>query len=101
MGTGRITSLEALEALFPLVDEDISAVARDEAMAAETAEIDALIEEAEREWIAAERIETFRVSRDLTDQRSARRLRRRDETTLLRSLTVRLDSVGPEYGEAA
>ncbi|OXM74555.1 MULTISPECIES: hypothetical protein [Amycolatopsis] len=98
MKFARIASSEALDALFPLVDEDISAVARDEAVAAEVAEIDALIEEMEREWAAAERVEAFRISRELTDEVRARRTARRAAQQALRSLPVRLDAV---TGEAA
>ncbi|MEV5296476.1 hypothetical protein [Amycolatopsis methanolica] len=93
MKFARITSPEAVDALFPLVDEDISAVARDEEIAAEVAEIDALIEEAEREWAAAERVEAFRVSRELTDLVSARRAVRRVTREVLRS-RVRTGSAG-------
>ncbi|WP_431900822.1 hypothetical protein [Amycolatopsis thermoflava] len=93
MKFARITSPEALDALFPLVDEDISAVARDEAVAAEVAEIDALIEEMEREWAAAERVEAFRVSRELTDEVRARRAMRRASREALRSLAVRAGEV--------
>ena len=85
MKFARITSPAAVDALFPLVDEDISAVVRDEEVAAEVAEIDALIEEAEREWAAAERVEAFRVSRELTDVVSARRATRRLTREALRS----------------
>ncbi|MFD4251941.1 hypothetical protein ACFWQL_19595 [Amycolatopsis thermoflava] len=88
MKFARITSPEALDALFPLVDEDISAVARDEAVAAELAEIDALIEEAEREWAAAEQVEAYRVSRELTDQVRARRATRRAAREALRSTVL-------------
>ncbi|GAA5158033.1 hypothetical protein [Amycolatopsis dongchuanensis] len=93
MKYARITSPTAVDALFPLVDEDISAVARDEEIAAEVAEIDALIEEAEREWAAAERVESFRVSRELTDLVSARRAVRRVTREVLRS-RVRTGSAG-------
>ncbi|GHF10473.1 hypothetical protein GCM10017786_50180 [Amycolatopsis deserti] len=92
MKFARITSPAAVDALFPLVDEDIAAVARDEAMAAEVAEIEALIEEAEREWAAAERVEAFRVSRELTDVVSARRATRRATREALRS-RVRINGV--------
>ncbi|MFD4191386.1 MULTISPECIES: hypothetical protein [Amycolatopsis] len=93
MKFARITSPEAVDALFPLVDEDISAVMRDEEIAAEVAEIDALIEEAEREWAAAERVESFRVSRELTDLVSARRAVRRVTREVLRS-RIRTGSTG-------
>ncbi|OXM70731.1 MULTISPECIES: hypothetical protein [Amycolatopsis] len=98
MKTVLITSHEASEALFPLFDDDIATVAREDQMAAEIAEIDALIEEAERGWAAAEQVETFRLSRELTDQVRARRTARRAAQRALRSLPVRLDAV---TGEAA
>ncbi|WP_435061906.1 hypothetical protein [Amycolatopsis thermoflava] len=85
MEFARFTSPAVIDALFPLVDEDISAVARDEAMAAEVAEIDAMIEDAEREWAAAERVGEFRVSRELTDQVRAHRTTRRTVREMLRS----------------
>jgi hypothetical protein len=88
MKFARITSPEALDALFPLVDDDISAVARDEAAAAELAAIDTLIEEAEREWTAAEQVEAFRISRELTDHVRARRTARRATREALRSNLV-------------
>ena len=111
MKTARITNQQASEALFPLVDDSISTVAREEEMAAETAAVDALIDEAvgdripeiealieaaEREWIAAGLEESFRVSRDLTDQVRARRAHRRVGREVLRALPSRLD-----LGEAA
>lgn len=101
MKTARITNQHATEALFPLVDDLISNVAREEEMAAEIAEIDALVEEAEREWIAADLEESFRVSRDLTDQVRARRTHRRVGREVLRSLPSRLDMADLHIGEAA
>ena len=71
----QITDAAAREALFALVDEDISTVAEEEAMAAEVAEIDALIEQAEREWSAADRAR----ARDA-------RMRRRADRVVLRTL---------------
>ncbi|GAA3831688.1 MULTISPECIES: hypothetical protein [Amycolatopsis] len=100
MEFARITSAAAREALFPLVDDDIMATTVAEDAAAEAAEIDALIEqalgpdfaeidalidEAEREFEAAEQVETFRVSRELTDQVRARRTARRATREALRS----------------
>ncbi|QRP46903.1 hypothetical protein [Amycolatopsis sp. FDAARGOS 1241] len=87
MTRARIT---ATRALFALVDDQISGVAREEDMAAEVAEIDALVQDAEREWIAADLEESFRVSRDLTDQVRARRAHRRADRAALRTnLTLR------------
>ena len=101
MKTARITNPTATEALFPLVDDLISSVAREDEMAAEVAEIDALVEEAEREWIAADLEESFRVSRDLTDQVRARRTHRRAGREVLRSLPSRLDITDVRMGKAA
>ena len=93
----KITSRSVAEALLPQLDDDIAAVADEEASAAETAEIDALIEEAEREWAAAEQRETARVSRVFTDQTRARRARRREDRSVLRLLPVRLGA--PDVAE--
>ncbi|PXY31101.1 hypothetical protein [Prauserella muralis] len=101
MSSARIASKTARKALFPLLDEDVSAVAREEAMAAEVAEIDALVEEMEREWAAADRVESLRVSRDFTDQVRARRTHRRADRTVLRSLPTRLGVSACGEGEAA
>jgi hypothetical protein len=115
MKPARITSREVTEALFPLVDDDISTVAREEDMAAEVAEIDALlaeelgdvaeldalVEAADGVFAAAEAVETFRVSRELTDGVRARRAHRRADRKALRALPVRLEVTGPVAGEAA
>ena len=108
MKSVRITSREAVEALFALVDDDVSTVAREEEQAAEVAEIDALIvqelgdlaevdglvEEAERVFAAAEAAESFRVTRELTDPVRGRRAHRRTDRAVLRGLAT-------EAGEAA
>lgn len=86
----KITSRSVAEALMPQLDDDIAAVAGEEAAAAESAEIDALIEDAEREWAAAEQREIARVARMFTDQTRARRARRRENRTVLRMLPARL-----------
>lgn len=101
MKHAHITSTDAIDALFPLVDEDISAVAEHEARAAEVAEIDALIEQAEREWATAEQDETFRVMRELTDQVRARRAHRRVGRVMLRQLPQQLGTAGEYEGRAA
>ncbi|PXY34212.1 hypothetical protein BAY59_01230 [Prauserella coralliicola] len=101
MSSARIASKTAREALFLLLDDDVSAVAREEVMAAEVAEIDALVEEMEREWAAADRVESHRVSRDFTDQVRARRTHRRADRTVLRSLPTRLSVTSFGDGEAA
>lgn len=91
MKFARIASAQAVDALFPLVDEDISIVEREEAMAAEVAELDRLIEEAEREWVAADVEAAARVARDGGQKVPARRARRRAGRELLRSLPVGLE----------
>jgi hypothetical protein len=84
----KITDRRVVEALMPQLDHDIAAVADEEAAVVEVAEIDALIEEAEREWATAERRETTRLSRMFNDQTRARRARRREDRTVLRTLPV-------------
>ena len=85
----KITDRRVTEALIPQLDADIAAVAEEEAAAAEVAAIDALVEEAEREWAAAEHRESVRLSRVFTDQTRARRARRREDRTVLRTLPPR------------
>ena len=108
MRTAQITSREAIEALFPLLDEEISTVAREEEHAAEVAEIDALvagepgdlaeldalIAEADGVFAAAEAAAVFRVAHELTDPVRARRAHRRTDRAVLRGLAT-------EAGEAA
>lgn len=94
MSTPRITSWRVAQALRPLLDDDISGVAAEEQAAVEVAAVDALIEQAEREWAAAERTETARISRMFTDQPHARRARRRANRTVLRMLPDLLRPVG-------
>lgn len=96
----KITNRRVTEALIPQLDTDIAAVAEEEAAAAEVAEIDALVEEAEREWAIAEQRETVRVSRVFTDQTRARRARRREDRTVLRTFPVRF-GVPDVTGEVA
>ena len=94
--------------VMALLDEDFVRLAREEEMAEEVAEIDALIaeelgdlagvdglvEDAEREFTAAEAAEVFRVSRELTDPVRARRAHRWTERAVLRGLAT-------DAGEAA
>lgn len=116
MRNARITNREARRALVPLLDEDMATVAEEEAMAAEVAEVDALvrselgeeaalldgvIEQAERDWAATDRAERFRLSRNLTDPVRVRRATRRVGRLVLRSLPVRLDVADLIEGEAA
>ncbi|MEU3274509.1 hypothetical protein ABZ639_27005 [Saccharomonospora sp. NPDC006951] len=77
MKTTRISSPEALEALFPLVDEDISTVAREEEMAVEVAEIDALIEAVDRELVAELEVAGSPSRRVFADVERVRRSQRR------------------------
>src|SRR4051812_21973498 len=72
MRSAQITDDRALEALWPVLDEDISAVQEEEDMYAERAEIDRLIQEVQRELAAEKRRETVRIGRGFTDQRRAR-----------------------------
>jgi hypothetical protein len=90
MSSPRITNRRVVHALRPLLDDDIAAVAVEEHAAAEATEFDAVIEQAEREWAAAERTETARISRMFTDQPRARRAHRRADRTVLRMLPDRL-----------
>jgi SpoVK/Ycf46/Vps4 family AAA+-type ATPase len=90
MEPGEITGREIAEALLPLLDDDIAAVAREEEMRAEREAIDRLIEEAEREWAVADRTESDRVPR-FTDKRRARRTNRRVGRSVLRTLPVSID----------
>ncbi|WP_236793263.1 hypothetical protein [Amycolatopsis sp. GM8] len=113
MRNARIAGRDAAEALSLLLDEDIATVAEEDAVAAEVAEIDALvrmelgeeaavldavIEQAERTWAGVDQLESFRLSRNLTDPVRVRRGARRAGRVVLRSLPVRLDVLG---GEAA
>ncbi|WP_435122949.1 hypothetical protein [Amycolatopsis thermoflava] len=103
MKFARITSIPAREALFPLVDDDIAAMMLADDAAAETAEIDALIEQelgpnfaeidelveqAERHFAAVEQVGNFRVAHELTDPVRARRTTRRATREALRSNLV-------------
>lgn len=90
MSSPRITSQKVVHALRSMLDDDVAAVAIEEHAAGEGAEVDALIERAEREWAAAERTETARVSRMFTDQPRARRAHRRADRTVLRMLPDQL-----------
>ncbi|GAB3580380.1 hypothetical protein GCM10027445_50580 [Amycolatopsis endophytica] len=109
MEFARIPSVTARRALFPLMDEDITAmlIADDataeaaeldsliaEELGPDFAEIDALVDQAERDFAAAEQVESFRVSRELTDQVRARRAARRAARESLRSLPGRFDTAG-------
>jgi hypothetical protein len=83
-----------------MLDDDIVGVAIDEHLAVEAAEIDALIEHAEREWATAERTETARVSRMFTDQPRARRAHRRADRAVLRMLPDQLRPFSTVEGAA-
>jgi parvulin-like peptidyl-prolyl isomerase len=63
-----------------------------------SAELDRMLEELDRELIAAERTEAARLLVNVTDQRSPRRSRRRAGRSVLRSLPVRLSP--SELGES-
>lgn len=87
----RISDALAAEAVAAVSDEFVSAVQEEEEMAAEVAEIDRLIDEVDRELAAQERTGSVRVSRAFTDARRQRRIRRRADRELLRTLPERLD----------
>ncbi|GAA5128868.1 hypothetical protein [Haloechinothrix salitolerans] len=87
----RITDPLAVEVVAAVSDETVSAVEREEAMAAEVAEIDRLIDDVDRELAAQERTEAVRVSRAFTDVRQVRRARRRADRVALRTLPGRVD----------
>lgn len=91
MKFARITDPLAAEVVAAVSDETVSAVHEEEAMAAEVAEIDRLIDEVDRELAAQERTESVRVSRAFPDARRMRRARRRADRELLRALPQRLD----------
>jgi hypothetical protein len=101
MKFARIASTAAVDALFPVLDDDISAVQREEDMAAEITYIDRLIEEVDHELVAEEHTETVRLTRDFTDQRRARRAHRRADRAVLRSLPVRMEVAELPESEAA
>lgn len=89
MKPARITDPQASEVLAALGDDLVSAVEREELMAAEVAEIDRLIDEVDRDLAVQARTESVRITRDATDQVRARRARRRADRELLRALTSR------------
>ncbi|WP_232376276.1 hypothetical protein [Amycolatopsis aidingensis] len=64
------------------------------------ADVDALLDEVDRELAAEHRVASVRVSHDFADPRQARRVARRAERAVLRSLPARLD-VADLDGEAA
>lgn len=101
MKSVRITDPLASEALAALGDDVVCAVQREEDMAEEIARVDALLEEADREWARDERTETVRITRVATDQVRARRARRRADREVLRALPTRLSGADLPSGEAA
>ncbi|PXY17882.1 hypothetical protein BAY59_35430 [Prauserella coralliicola] len=92
MKTTRITSRQAREAVDLAFDQDIWNAAREEEMAAEVAEIDALIEEVDRELAAEAGAAAHRALRPFTDVERARRSQRRTVRDALRSLPVRIEA---------
>ncbi|MGH3517594.1 MAG: hypothetical protein ACRDQ7_09320 [Haloechinothrix sp.] len=101
----RKTNRQAADALAALLDDDVSAVHQEEEMSQERAEVDALIESVDRELAAEARAEAVRVAASGHDQVRARRVRRRADREVPRSLPTRLpaaDVVGDWFeGEAA
>jgi len=96
MKFARITDPLAAEAVAAVSDETVSAVHEEEAMAAEVAEIDRLIDEVDRELVQQERTESVRLTRTFADARRVRRARRRADRELLRTLPGRLDASAAE-----
>ena len=77
MKTTRLTNRQAREAVELAFDQDICMTTREEEMAAEAAEIDALIDEVDRELVAEARTAGSRVLRPFVDVERARRAQRR------------------------
>ncbi|NIJ14297.1 hypothetical protein FHU38_004641 [Saccharomonospora amisosensis] len=77
MRTARIASWQARQALDLAFDQDILGVVKEEEMATEVAEIDALIEEVDRELAAEAGAAGSRALRPFTDVERVRRSQRR------------------------
>lgn len=88
MEFARIADRQAREVLAVLADPDVSAVAKEEEMARERAEVEALLQEVDRELAGQVRTESQRVNREVRGQ--ARACRRADRE-VLRSLPVQLE----------
>lgn len=97
----RISDQAAMDVVAALGDDVVFAVEKEEEMAKEIAEVDALLESVDRELVADERTETVRITRDTVGQVRARRARRRADRVALRSLPVRLIAVDALEGEVA
>jgi hypothetical protein len=113
MRTGYTTRRQA-EAAFDGLDadeEDVSA--RQDSWAAtldtvelghppdQEAEIDRLLAQVDHELAAELRTESYRTTREFTDQRQAHRAHRRAARLALRSLPTQLDAADSPEGEAA
>lgn len=90
MKTARISDPVARKALAVLSDDIVSADQKEAQMAREIAEVDALLEEIDRDLAADTRLELVRLTHDATDQVRARRARRRADRAALRTLPGRL-----------
>lgn len=77
-------------------DPDISAIADEEAMREERAEVDRLLEQVDRELEQEQATEEFRVSRSLASAQQARQARRRAERVALRNVLL-----GGQQGKSA
>jgi hypothetical protein len=88
MFTSQITDRQAREALWSVLDDDISAVQQEEDMANEIAEIDRLLESVDRELAAEQRTERARFAVDASDGQWVRRARRRSQRNAVRSLRL-------------
>ncbi|MGH3631233.1 MAG: hypothetical protein ACRDRL_27795 [Sciscionella sp.] len=97
----RITDQQARDVLWPVLDADISAVRQEEEMVRERAEVDRLVEDVDRELVAERRAELSRLALDVSDGQWARRMRRRSERAVLRSLPTRLPAARFGEGEEA
>lgn len=101
------TNRHVREVLWPVLDDDISAVQQEEDMAREQFEIDRLIEAVDRELVAGQRTEQSRFAVDASDGQWVRRARRRSQRNAVRSLRLvspdeALDLAGTDWdGEAA
>lgn len=90
MKTARISDPLAREALALWSDDVVSADQKEDQMAREIAEVDALLEEIDRDLAADARLELARLTHDTADQVRARRARRRADRAALRTLPGRL-----------
>ncbi|WP_210717333.1 hypothetical protein [Amycolatopsis acididurans] len=104
MKTPRITNRQARAAVDLAFDQDIWMTNKEEEMAAEAAEIDALIDEVDRELAAEARTAGRRILRPFADVERARRAQRRavrDALSLVEANVVLARIHRFDQGEAA